>query len=351
MNHTKDILKETYNQFNEDDCPDFAAALSYYTIFSLAPLLLIAIVVAGFFFGEQSAKQQMLGQLSQNIGPQGAQLISEMIDRAAQRGASITASAISIITILLGATRVFNQLKKMLNRIWDVKAPERGAVRGFVMQYVLSFLMILVIGALLLLLIVASTVLIAAVKTLGLGGAPFIWHIVNFVISVLVFTPLFAVIFKVLPDLKIKWSDIWVGAFVTSLLFTIGRILLGFYLTKGSVASPYGAAGSLVVLLLFFYYSGMILFLGAEFTEVYSRLVGSRAHEGHAARGHIPAASEREAARPAYARPASVRESFRPAVSNALRGPQLSTTAPGGGKLFLGLAAFVLWRRIFGGKV
>lgn len=346
MNRSWNILKESAIQFNEDDCTDYAAALSYYTIFSLAPLLLIAIVVAGVFFGEQAAKQQMLGQVSQNLGPQGAQFIGSMVERAGQRGSSIVASVISIVTILLGAMRIFTQLKKMLNRIWEVREPERGAIRGFMMQYVLSFLMVLVIGALLLLLIVASTVLVTAVKAIGLGGAPFIWHIVNFVVSVLVFTPLFAVIFKVLPDLKIRWSDVWVGAFVTSLLFTIGRILMGFYLTKGSVASPYGAAGSLVVLLLFFYYSGIILFFGAEFTEVYSRVAGSRAHEGHpAARPQAEAATPRESARPAPAR-----EAYRPAPAHALRAPQLATTAPGGGKLFLGLAAFVLWRRIFGGK-
>lgn len=332
-----ELLKQTIVKWNGDDIIEYSAALAYFTIFSLAPLLLIAVAIAGLIFGKQSAQANLLGQLRQTLGPQAAEQIGHMIANAARPGAGIIASVIGLVTLLVGAMRIFTQLKKMLNRIWGVKEPDRGVVHSFLRQYLLSFVMVLLVGLLFLVLLVATTAASAVIHYLSreIGDIAILWRFVNFAVSVFVFTLLFALIFKFLPDLKISWSDVWIGALVTSILFVIGKILLGFYLTRGSVASPYGAAGSLVVLLIFIDYSAMILFFGAEFTVVYARNNGSLRGRALAGAGHEHAPGEG------------------PSATVPAGQPRLASAAPGGGSIFLGLAAFLFWRRLFhhGGKM
>lgn len=323
MKRTWALLKETFNQWNEHDVIEYSAALAYFTVFSLAPLLLIAIAIAGVVYGPKMAQEQVTRQVSQTVGPQATQFIQKMLEQASRPGSSTIASIIGGVTLLFGAMRIFDQLKKMLNKIWNVSPPQKSVIARFVFDYLLAFVMVLLIGVLFLGLIVASTAFSAATKVVGthFGGSPLLWQSVNQVGSLLVFTLLFALIYKVLPDVKIAWSDVWLGGFVTSALFTIGKYLIGLYVRHGGVASPYGAAGSLVVLLVFIYYSALILFFGAEFTAVYARECGSL-------RSSPAAAPQREAAETHGAPP-----TLRP--------------APAGGKMIFGIAALAVLRRVF----
>ena len=271
------LLKDTVNEWQADKVPLLAAALAYYTVFSLAPLLIIVIAIAGFVFGPDAARNQLDEQIQGLVGAQGADAIQTMIKNAYQPSSGIVATVISVATLLLGASGVFAQLQDALNTIWEIPPPKSG-VKGMVKARANSFAMILVIGFLLLVSLVASTVLAGIGNFFGhlIPGLAFVWQIVNFVISFGVVTLLFALIYRVLPDVKVPWGDVWHGAIVTSLLFTVGKWLLGLYLGNSGVASPYGAAGSFVVVLIWVYYSAQILLFGAEFTQVYSKHYGSK---------------------------------------------------------------------------
>lgn len=272
------LLKETFSEWQQDKAERLAAALAYYTVFSLAPLLVIVMAIAGSIFGRQAARNQIVTEIQGLVGKQGAQFIQAAIQNANKPHAGTIASIISIVILLLGATWVFGGLQDALNTIWEVQPkPGRGVITTIRSRF-LSFAMILVIGFLLLVSLVISTGLTAATSFLGnaLAGFDWIWQLVNFIISFVVVTLLFALIYKVLPDVKITWKDVWVGAAMTSVLFTIGKFLLGLYLGNGSFGSSYGAAGSLVIILAWVYYAAQILFFGAEFTQVYARRYGSR---------------------------------------------------------------------------
>lgn len=276
------VLRDSFNKWRQDDVIEYSAALAYFTIFSLAPLLIIAVAIAGIIYGRSTAQERLMAQLNETVGGHAADFIRTMLVRASQTGHSLTATLIGIATLLVGAMRIFGELKKMLNRIWGIQPPQGGVVRSYLREYLFSFLMVLLVGFLLLAMIVISTLLTSLNQHLGnqFGGIPYAWEAVNMVTSFVVVTLLFAMIYKILPDVSVLWSDVWHGAIIAGVLFTLGKYLIGLYLGRGSVASPYGAAGSLVIVLIFFYYSALILFFGAEFTAVYSLRLGSRRQAG-----------------------------------------------------------------------
>ena len=272
------ILKKAASDWIEDQAPTLGAALAYYTVFSLAPLLIIAIAIAGLAFGREAAQGQIFEQLRGLLGEESGKAMQDMVQNAnAKPATGLVASLIGVVTLLLGASGVFGQLKTSLNAIWNVQPKPGRGILGIIQDRILSFGFILVVGFLLLI----SLLLTAAIAVMGewfsgmVPGMEPLAHIVNLVLSLALITLLFAMIFKFLPDAKIAWHDVWIGAFITALLFIVGKFALGFYLGKSAVGSSYGAAGSLIVLLLWVYYSSQILFFGAEFTQVYANRVGS----------------------------------------------------------------------------
>ena len=265
-----------FQEWQDDQATRLAAALSYYTVFSIAPLLIIVIAVVGLVIGQREAQGQIVGQIAGYIGEDGAGFIEGILQQMSQPRNSILATIIGIITLLLGATGVFGELQASLNQIWDVSPKRQSAqqgIRTLIFNRVLSFGMVLAIGFLLLVSLIVSAVATAA-GTWLFGDRidiAFVSQLLNFALGFAVITLMFALIFKFLPDTKVHWKDVWLGAAVTALLFSVGRLLISFYLAHSSTTSVYGAAGSLVVLLLWVYYSAQILFFGAEFTQVYSR--------------------------------------------------------------------------------
>lgn len=271
------ILKETIKEWSEDKAPRLVAALSYYTIFSLAPLLVIVIAIAGLVFGEAAAQNRINAQIEGLIGQPGASAIQSMIANASNPRAGIIATVIGVVTLLLGAAGVFGQLQDSLNTIWEIQPKQEKGLWNNVKKRFLSFTMVLGIGFLLLVSLVITAAL-SAVDSFTTGlfpGFELLFQVANLLVSFGVITLLFALIYKILPDAKMAWRDVWLGAAVTALLFSIGKLLIGLYLGRASVTSTFGAAGSLVVVLLWIYYSAQILFLGAEFTQVYASKYGS----------------------------------------------------------------------------
>jgi len=268
------LFKETFTQWLEHKAPRLAAALAYYMVFSLAPLLVIAIAIAGAIFGKDAARGEIVNQISGFVGQDTASVIEKAISNASQPDLSNIASLISIAILLFGASGVFAQLQDALNTIWGVQPRPGRVVRQFISKRILSFAMVLGLGFF----VILSLLLTATISTLSqleLLPFPILWKFLSLAVSFGLVTLFFALVFKFLPDAKVAWSDVWIGAIMTSILFAIGRSLLGWYLGQTSFASTYGAAGSLIVLLAWIYYSAQILFLGAEFTEVYARKFGS----------------------------------------------------------------------------
>lgn len=273
------LFKQTFREWSEDQVPVLAAALAYYAVFSIAPLLLIVIGVLGLVLGENAAQSTLMDQVRNAVGPQAADAIQGILQNMDRQGGGVIATVIGVVTLIVGATGVFAQLQNALNTIWEVKPdPEKSGVRHIIAVRLLSLGMILVIGLLLLVSLVLSAVLSALGEGIAgaLPGGAWLWRGVDLLVSLAVITLLFAMIFKVLPDARIAWRDVWVGAALTALLFVIGKFALGLYLGNSGVASSYGAAGSLVVLLLWVYYSMQILLFGGEFTQVYAKRTGSR---------------------------------------------------------------------------
>ncbi|MES2822373.1 MAG: YihY/virulence factor BrkB family protein [Pseudomonadota bacterium] len=274
------LFKETYAGWEEHKVSRLAAALAYYTIFSLAPLLILVIAIAGMVIGGDVARSQLVDQLQQLVGTDGAAVIDTVITVASKpnQSTSIIASIIGVLVLIFGAVGVFVQLQDALNTIWEVAPrPERN-IRTFIFHRFLSFGIVLGIAFLLLVSLAISAALAFLNEFIG-NLAPemgFLLSIINIVVSFSVITLLFTLIFKYLPDVKIAWSDVIIGAMITALLFTIGKYLIGLYLGRSTFSSAYGAAGSLVVLLVWIYYSAQIIFFGAEFTQVYARHFGSR---------------------------------------------------------------------------
>ncbi|MCB1776907.1 MAG: YihY/virulence factor BrkB family protein [Candidatus Competibacteraceae bacterium] len=271
------LLQKTFQSWNEEHVPRLAAALAYYTIFALAPLLIIAIAIAALFFDEAQVRTSILNELGGLIGANGREAIEMLIDGARKPGAGKVATLISIITLLVAAGGFFGQLQDALNTIWQVKPKPGRGIWGIIQSRFFSFVMVLGTGFLLLVSLLISTALAAAEKFLGgdIYGEALLWRVISSTVSFGITTLLFALIFKVLPDAKVRWRDVWVGAIATGILFSLGRFLIGWYLGQASTESTYGAAGSLVALLIWIYYSTQILFLGAEFTQIYAQTYGS----------------------------------------------------------------------------
>lgn len=271
------ILKDTVTGFSDDKALKFSAALSYYTVFSLAPLLLLLISLVGLFFGREAVQGQLFGEINGMLGNQAALQVQETIRNMELNGESTSAVIIGSITLLIGATTVFGEIQDSINIIWRVKAkPKRGWLK-LIKDRLLSSSLIVGLGFLL----VVSLIVNGAVKALNdllIHRFPDVtviaFNILNVVISFIVITALFAIIFKVLPDVKIAWRDVRSGAFFTACLFMLGRYLIGLYIETTGTASTYGAAGSIIVILVWVYYTAAIMYLGAEFTRVYADHVG-----------------------------------------------------------------------------
>ena len=272
------LLKDTFGAWSQDKVPRHGAALAYYTVLSLVPLLVVIIAMIGLIFGRDAAQGYILDQIGSLVGPQSAAAIKEMIQRASQPSTGIMATIVASVTLLAGASGVFAQLQDSLNSLWGVEPKEGRGLWGLIRDRFLSVATLLGTGFLLLVSLVLSAALAAFGKWFGgwLPAPEFVLQGLEFVISLWVITGLFALMFKALPDAKVAWGDVWIGAGLTALLFTIGKFAIGLYLGKSDVGSAYGAAGSLVILLVWVYYSAQILLFGAEFTQVYANTLGSR---------------------------------------------------------------------------
>ncbi len=273
-----EVGKATFSEWSEDKAPRLAAAMAYYAVFSLAPLLIIVMAIIGLVYGQEAAQGKIAEQMQGLVGENGAQAVQTMVEAARKPRAGIIATVASVIVLIFSAGSFFVQLQDSLNTIWEV-APKPGrSIMTMIRQRFLSFSLVLGIGLLLL----VSLIISAGLSAFGgflvslMPGLEYLMKALNFLISFGVITFLFAMIYKYLPDVKIVWGDVWIGAIATSLLFTIGKSLIGIYLGRSSTASAYGAVGSLVVLLLWDYYSIMIFLMGAEFTQVYTNKYGSR---------------------------------------------------------------------------
>jgi membrane protein len=277
---TTDFLKKVGSEFVEDDCFSTAASLAYYTVFSLAPLLVIVIVVAGLVVTPEQATQAVDTQLQGLIGPEGAEQIGTMVAHVQSNpGGNLAARILGTIAALFGATGVMVQLQAALNRAWDVKPdPNSGGIRNFVLKRLLSFAMIMAVSFLLLVSLALSAIFSAiadrATQLLPQGTSAWVPNLVNFGVSFLLTTLLFGAIFKWMPDAKVQWRDVGIGAVVTALLFTIGKLLIGLYLGNSDVGTAYGGASSLAIVLVWVYYSSALVMLGAEFTQVWARTFG-----------------------------------------------------------------------------
>ena len=275
------FVHEVYDQWRRDNALSHGAALAYYTLFSMAPLLMLIIAIVGLVLGRAAAQGELVGHIAGVIGPDGARTVEGMIANVSTPRSGVIASVVSVLTILFGASGVFGQLRTSLNEIWKVTVTEGRGVRGAARQRLAAFTIIVGIGGLLLASLMLSAAL-AAVHTLLAQHLPLLGQLLpplNFLLSLFLTAALFAMIYKILPDAKMDWRDVWLGAGATAVLFTIGRTLIGLYLSHTGAMSIYGAAGSLVLVLLWVYYCAQIFFVGAEFTEVYSRWYGSRRTE------------------------------------------------------------------------
>ncbi len=275
------IFKGAATGWLDDSAMRLSAALSYYTVFSLAPLLVLVVSVVGFFWGSQNATIQanLVGQMRAQIGPEAADAIAMMLENTDRPGSGSTlATVLGVVALLIGATALFGQIQEAINTVWGVKPdPKQGAIWSLVRQRLLSFGMILTVCFVLLVSLVLSAIVGYMTQGLGETGAigGLALQLINIGAAFVVVTVLFALIFRYLPDATVEWRDVWVGALVTALLFSIGRVLIGLYLGRSSTASAYGAAGSLAVLLVWVYYTAMILLFGAEVTQVYATRFGS----------------------------------------------------------------------------
>ena len=273
------LVKATFSSWLDDYAPSMGAALAYYTMFSIAPLLLIVISTAGLIFGEEAVRGEIFGQLRGLMGDEGARTVQSLLESVSSPEEGKAGTIIGTVLLLIGATTVLSELQDAFDRIWHVPPKDKeGGVWGVLRSRLLSFGMILGIGFLMM----VSLVFSAALAALGKWWGPFFSDLeiivgaINFVFSFALATTVFAMLYKFMPRVTIHWRDVWAGAAVTALLFTIGKSLIGLYIGKSAVSSGFGAAGSLVVVLVWVYYSAQIFLLGAEFTKVYSQAHGSR---------------------------------------------------------------------------
>jgi membrane protein len=276
------LLKETVEEFQKDNVGRLAAALTYYTLFAMPPVLIIVLAVASTVLGQQAAQGQLFSQVQGYIGPGAAQVIQSMVENSARPDATLIATIISIVAIVVAASGLFAELQVSLNQIWDIPTPPSkgflGGILSMLKGRLLAFALVLGCGVLLLVTFIISVAITALgnlIQSVWAAGTEPLLQAISFVVTFLLMALVFAIIYRVLPDTDIAWGDVWIGALFTSFLFNLGRLLIALYLGTTSYSSTYGAAGSLIALLVWVNYSAQIFYLGAEFTQVYARRNGS----------------------------------------------------------------------------
>ncbi|WP_434641526.1 YihY/virulence factor BrkB family protein [Achromobacter piechaudii] len=284
------LVKQTVMNWLDDYAPSMGAAIAFYTVFSLAPLVIIVIGIAGFFWGHEAAQGQLFEQISALVGAEGGKAVESVVLGAQEPAQGIAATVISVLMLVIGATTVFSELQSALDRIWKVNAKKQSGIWALIRARLLSFGLILTLAFLLIVSLIVSTVLAALGSWLG-GGDPgwgLLLQAVNEAVTVGILTLLFGMIYRFMPQAPVAWRDVWAGAFVTAVLFEIGKFLIGLYMAKASIASSYAAAGSLVVVLIWVYFAAQVFLLGAEFTRVFAEAHGSHTERSPAS----PAASD-----------------------------------------------------------
>jgi membrane protein len=284
------VMKHALAGWWNDNVPRLGASLAYYTLFALAPILLIATAIAGLVFGAEAVRGEIVGQIQGLVGKEGAQAVQAMLEGAAKPSSSKLETAIGLLTFFLGSTGAFLELQTALNGIWRVKAKPSAGIRQLLLPRLISFGLVVAVGFLLLVSLLVSAALAALDRYMGnaFPALAAIWQAANVLVSFGVITLLFALVYKVLPDVELRWRDVWIGGLVTAGLFSIGKFLIGLYLGRSTLASSYGAAGSVIVLLLWVYYSAQVVLLGAEFTRSYVEKFGGRPPSPHATEDPSP---------------------------------------------------------------
>lgn len=282
MNHKEflSLLKQTYSAWDEHQAPRFGASLALYTLFSIAPLLILAAAIVALVFSQSQAQSDIINEARNTIGGRGADVVKQLLTSAQKPANGFIATVVAFLTLLFGASGVFIELRAALNYMWEAPKSTSGGMWGMIRDRLFSFGMVLGVGFLLLVSLLLSTALAFMEKFFG-GIMPIpgvVLHLLNLLVSFAVISGLFALMYKVVPDVRVGWRDVTIGAVGTALLFTIGKLLLGLYLGMASVGSAYGAAGSLVAVIAWVYYSAQIFFFGAEFTHVYAKVRGTRSH-------------------------------------------------------------------------
>ncbi|HEX3683836.1 MAG TPA: YihY/virulence factor BrkB family protein [Bryobacteraceae bacterium] len=274
------LLSDSFDQWSKHNAPRLGASLAFYSLLSLAPLLLVVVSIVGLVFGHSAAERDTIRQVQSLVGPAAGKAVAAFLQGSKNTTHGVIATVVGLVTLLMSASGVLIELRDALNTIWEVDTPAAsgfGMVTSFIKQRLFSFAIVLSIGFLLIVSLVVST-WISALGALSASVVPWqaaLMHVVNSLISFLVITGLFAAIYKIMPDVRVEWRDVILGGAVTSLLFTLGKLILGIYLGRASYASTYGAAASIVVLIAWVYYSAQIFFLGAEFTKAFATRYGS----------------------------------------------------------------------------
>jgi membrane protein len=279
LKSTWQISKEIYTEWNDDNCFRHSAAISYYTIFSLAPIILIVITLAGTVFGHEAVSGQIYTQISGLIGKEGGSAVEQLVEASYLEGKSWISTLVSAITLLLSATATFGVLQDSLNTIWDIKVRPNASWLRLIFTRLLSFAVLIGIGAMLIVSLVANAILIALQGYISSLLGPFSVYAIQLVqlaLDVGILSVLFALIFKLLPDVRLRWPDVWPASLVTAFLFTIGKFGIGLYLGKSNLASTYGAAASIIIIMLWVNYSAWIFFIGAEYIYVLMRRRGHK---------------------------------------------------------------------------
>jgi len=272
-------IKQVFTEFIEDDVLKYSASLSYYTVFSIAPLLIIIISVCGALFGKEAIQKQLYGQINEFIGSKAANEIQDIITNIHLTGNNIFATIIGIIVLLVGATGIFGEVQDSLNKIWGLRVKTKKTWWKLVINRLLSFSIIICIGFVMMVSLVLNALIAAFGNFLARYFSEFsviFLQITDNVLSFIITTFLFSLMFKILPDAKIKWKDVLIGGIITSVFFTLGKLAIGYYLGSRNIATIYGAAGSVMIVMVWVYYSSIILYLGAEFTKVYAKLYGGK---------------------------------------------------------------------------
>ncbi|MFH6996985.1 YihY/virulence factor BrkB family protein [Flavobacterium sp. FlaQc-57] len=273
------LLKTTFLEFNDDNAIKLSAALSYYTIFALPPLLIIIITICGFFFGEEAVTGELYGQINRLVGNEAAIQIQDAIKNVQLSDSNVFVTVFGVVMLLIGASGVFAEIQSSINFIWGLRAKPNKGLKKFIQNRIMSFSMIVSVGFLMLVSLMVNATLDLLNSRLKIyleDSTVYLFYVLNLIIVLASITLLFAIIFRTLPDGIIKWKDAFIGAGCTAVLFMIGKFAIGFYLGNSTIASVYGAAGSIIIILVWVYYSAIILYFGAEFTKVYAKSYGGQ---------------------------------------------------------------------------